>query len=76
MVKKLGTVASLFFWMSYLPATQPAPHRDYEQTDRTCVQELYRLNHINQTVDFVLQKKKNMPHSPKLVLICGKYLSN
>ena len=43
--------------LTSLAAKQEA-YRDYEQTERACVQELYRLNHINQTVDFVLQKKR------------------
>src|SRR5262252_9754159 len=31
--------------------------RDYEAESRASVKELYRLNHANQTLDFVLAKK-------------------
>lgn len=31
--------------------------RDYTAEARSCVKELYRLNHANQTLDFVLKKK-------------------
>ena len=31
--------------------------RDYEAESRASVRELYRLNHVNQTLDFVLAKK-------------------
>lgn len=31
--------------------------RNYEAASRDCVKELYHLNHINQTLDFVLAKK-------------------
>lgn len=37
-------------------ATQTDGFRDYESTARECVREFYRLNHRNQTVDFVRQK--------------------
>ncbi len=57
-MKKVGRLLPLFLWISALPAKQPKAYRDYEQTDRACVQELYRLNHTHQTVDFVLQKKQ------------------
>ncbi len=33
-------------------------YRDYEQTDRECVMETYRLSHMHQTVDFVLKQKE------------------
>lgn len=33
-------------------------YRDYEHLNRPCVKELYRLNHIHQTLNFVLKKKK------------------
>ncbi|MBO0799285.1 MAG: hypothetical protein J2P31_10745, partial [Blastocatellia bacterium] len=32
-------------------------YRNYEAEARSCVKELYRLNHTNQTLDFVLRKK-------------------
>ncbi len=32
-------------------------YRDYTAEARSCVKELYRLNHANQTLDFVLKKK-------------------
>ena len=32
-------------------------YRQYESESRSCVKELYRLNHQNQTLDFVLAKK-------------------
>lgn len=35
----------------------PEAYRNYEAPTRDCVQELYRLNHAQQTLDFVLAKK-------------------
>lgn len=35
----------------------PDNYRNYADTARDCVKELYRLNHTNQTLDFVLSKK-------------------
>ncbi|MBL8208130.1 MAG: inositol oxygenase [Blastocatellia bacterium] len=35
----------------------PDAYRNYETATRDCVKELYRLNHTNQTLDFVLSKK-------------------
>src|SRR5205807_7598911 len=32
--------------------------RDYESDARPSVREFYRLNHANQTLDFVLEKKR------------------
>ena len=36
---------------------QADKYRNYAAEARACVQELYRLNHANQTLDFVLSKK-------------------
>lgn len=33
-------------------------YRDYRNTTRDCVKEFYRLNHWNQTFDFVKQKEE------------------
>ncbi len=35
----------------------PDAYRNYESSTRDCVKELYRLNHAQQTLDFVLAKK-------------------
>ena len=37
---------------------KPEQFRNYESAARSSVRELYRLNHTNQTLDFVLAKKK------------------
>src|SRR5215510_7368748 len=52
---------------SVLEASHPSPFldgiknadgfRDYEAESRASVRELYRLNHANQTLDFVLAKQ-------------------
>ncbi len=57
----------LFFTLSFLTlaplAAKDAPvYRDYEETERDCVRELYRLNHTYQTVEFVkAQLAKYLP---------------
>ena len=38
--------------------TQPASYRDYQAEAKPGVRELYRLNHANQTLDFVRAKKR------------------
>jgi inositol oxygenase len=47
--------------MDPMPVPQPSKHpqefRNYEAEARACVKEFYRLNHRNQTLDFVLAKK-------------------
>jgi inositol oxygenase len=40
------------------PNKRPDQFRDYEAEARSSVRELYRLNHANQTLDFVLAKKE------------------
>ncbi len=42
---------------------QPEAFRDYEAEQRPGVKEFYRLNHANQTLDFVLAKKQQ--YGPK-----------
>jgi inositol oxygenase len=46
--------------MDQMPVPQPSKHpqefRNYEAEARACVKEFYRLNHRNQTLDFVLAK--------------------
>jgi len=39
------------------PSKKKSEFRNYEQTVRDSVKEFYRLNHMNQTVDFVKQKR-------------------
>ncbi len=73
-MKKLYIVLTLILGIHALPAKQQADYRDYEQTDRACVQELYRLNHLNQTVDFVLQKKQEYGSLTKAQLGIWKVL--
>src|SRR5829696_9769059 len=38
---------------------RPEQFRNYESAARSSVGELYRLNHANQTLDFVLAKKNH-----------------
>jgi inositol oxygenase len=40
------------------PNKRPEQFRDYQTGARGCVRELYRLNHANQTLEFVLAKKQ------------------
>ncbi|MDX2043249.1 MAG: inositol oxygenase family protein [Acidobacteriota bacterium] len=40
--------------------------RNYDEAPRDCVKELYRLNHQNQTLDFVLAKKADYSRLNKL----------
>ena len=39
------------------PNKRPQDFRNYAAEARDCVKEFYELNHANQTLDFVLQKK-------------------
>ena len=51
----------LFFLLciaSLIHAKKQLDFRDYENTEHQSVRELYRLNHENQTLEFVLQKKQ------------------
>lgn len=40
------------------PEKQPEEFRDYREEARPSVREFYRLNHVHQTLDFVLAKKR------------------
>src|SRR5689334_25142773 len=58
-------MAHLDDWEESLAARYPAPDdkprerfRDYRAEARPSVKEFYRLNHTNQTLDFVLEKKR------------------
>src|SRR5215213_10591170 len=42
----------------FKPRKAAEEFRDYRKEARASVKEFYRLNHANQTYDFVLQKKK------------------
>lgn len=65
---KLNPLDSLDQWEDALLSRYPDPNsisqdkaaaafRDYEKTEKAAVKEFYRLQHINQTYDFVQQKR-------------------
>lgn len=56
---------SLDDWEDFVEATYPQPgskakedYRNYDNPARDTVREFYRLNHLNQTYDFVREKKE------------------
>ena len=58
-----GPLASLDEWESFLQERYPrtrdqSTFRDYGDNVRPAVREFYRLNHQNQTLDFVLTKER------------------
>ena len=57
-----GPLADLKHWDEFLQGVYPEKpkeaFRDYRQEARPSVKEFYRLNHTNQTYDFVQQKKR------------------
>ncbi|HEV8484150.1 MAG TPA: inositol oxygenase family protein [Blastocatellia bacterium] len=52
------TVAESPAGKGLLPPRKPEEFRDYRAEPRSGVKELYKLNHTNQTLEFVLSKKR------------------
>src|SRR5262245_56402558 len=69
-----GPLADLDDWETAHEAREasrkddPSSFRDYRNNVRAGVAEFYRLNHANQTLDFVLEKKRQFVPRTRAVM--------
>ena len=63
-----GPLADLDDWESAHPGPDSKSFRDYRENVRPGVREFYQLNHRNQTLDFVLKKKREYLAKQKRVM--------